>query len=59
MKNLISALVKFARDEEGLTMVEYAVAGAVITAGAGAAFGLLGIAVEAEITALKGLIPTP
>lgn len=35
-------IMKFVRDEEGLTMVEYAVAGGLITAGAVAAFSLLG-----------------
>jgi pilus assembly protein Flp/PilA len=57
MKNLISALVNFARDEEGLTMVEYAVAGSLITAAASTAFIALGGAVTGQITAITALIP--
>jgi pilus assembly protein Flp/PilA len=42
----------FLRDEEGLTMVEYAVAGSLITAAAVAAFTNLGQAVVDKITAI-------
>jgi pilus assembly protein Flp/PilA len=51
MKNLI---VAFLRDEEGLTMVEYAIAGALVAAGAVTAFKLLGTNIVTEITALAG-----
>lgn len=43
-------IMTFLRDEEGLTMVEYAVAGALITAAATAAFLALGGAVTTTIT---------
>lgn len=36
------AVLKFAKDEDGLTIVEYAVAGGLITAAVVATFGLLG-----------------
>jgi len=42
-------ILDFLREEEGLTMIEYAVAGGVITLGAAAAFGLLGDAVTAKV----------
>jgi pilus assembly protein Flp/PilA len=45
-------LVAFLRDERGLTMVEYAVAGTLITLTAVAAFTNLGGAVSAKITAI-------
>jgi len=53
MKNFIGA---FVRDEAGLTMVEYAIAGALVAAGAATAFTELGLAVFARITALTGLV---
>ncbi|RON11294.1 pilus assembly protein PilA [Pseudomonas brassicacearum] len=43
---------KFAKDEDGLTIVEYAVAGGLITVAVVAAFVLLGGAVNTRITAL-------
>ena len=53
MKNLIGA---FLRDEAGLTMVEYAIAGALVAAGAAGAFTLLGQAVLAKINILTGFV---
>jgi pilus assembly protein Flp/PilA len=49
-------LLAFLRDEEGLTMVEYAVAGSLITAAAAAAFTALGSAVTTKITTITGYI---
>ncbi|APC15226.1 pilus assembly protein PilA [Pseudomonas frederiksbergensis] len=50
---LIKASVHtFAKDEDGLTIVEYAVAGGLITLAVVAAFVLLGGAVNTKITAL-------
>lgn len=49
-------ILAFLRDEEGLTMVEYAVAGSLITAAAAAAFTALGGAVTTKITAITALI---
>jgi pilus assembly protein Flp/PilA len=51
-------LVTFLEDEEGLTMVEYAVAGALVTSAAVAAFTSLGAAVVARITFLVTAINT-
>jgi len=45
-------LVAFLADEDGLTMVEYAVAGALIVTSAVTAFTSLGTAVVTRITAL-------
>ena len=41
----MKSIVKFIRDEEGLTTVEYAIAGGLVGAGVIAAFGNLGTAV--------------
>jgi len=45
-------IVAFLNDDEGLTMVEYAIAGALVAAGAVAAFTLLGGNIT---TAINGL----
>ena len=49
-------LMEFLRDEEGLTTVEYAVAGALVVAGLITAFTTLGDNVEARITELATTI---
>jgi pilus assembly protein Flp/PilA len=49
-------LLAFLRDEEGLTMVEYAVAGALISAAAVTAFTGLGTAVITKINAITAAI---
>ena len=48
------AILNFLRDEEGLTTVEYAVAGALIAAAVVAAFMALGV----QVTAVIGEITT-
>lgn len=53
MKKMILA---FLRDEEGLTMVEYAVAGGMITAAAVAAFQALGGSVTGVIETINGYL---
>ena len=45
-------MLKFAKDEDGLTIVEYAVAGGLITAAVAAMFVSLGGEVNTRITAL-------
>ena len=50
MRKFVAA---FLRDEQGLTMVEYAVAGTLITLGAVFAFTLLGDAVALKIGELS------
>lgn len=50
---MFNAIVDFLRGEEGLTMVEYAVAGVMITVGAYAAFKTLGESVVTKITAIN------
>jgi len=45
-------LKAFLRDEQGLTMVEYAIAGALVAAAAAATFTNLGSSVIARITDL-------
>jgi pilus assembly protein Flp/PilA len=53
MKRFFAAFLK---DEEGLTMVEYAIAGALVAAGAVTAFTTLGKNVVTRITALAGFV---
>jgi pilus assembly protein Flp/PilA len=55
---MFDSLQAFLRDEEGLTMVEYAVAGALISAAAVTAFTNLGQAVINQITAITTAITT-
>ena len=52
-------LLAFLRDEEGLTIVEYAVAGSLITAAAVLAFFTLGGSVTAKINAINTAINNP
>jgi pilus assembly protein Flp/PilA len=56
MRGFIAKVKNFIRDEEGLTMVEYAVAGSLITAAAVTAFTNLGTAVTGKVTAITGAI---
>ena len=46
----------FLRDQDGLTIVEYAVAGGLIAAAVAASFVLLGGAVDNVITTLTGFL---
>lgn len=52
MLNIIRSYLDFYRDTRGLTIVEYAVAGALITAFVVAAFIALGENINAEINGL-------
>lgn len=56
IKKIKQAVVEFIKDEEGLTIVEYAVAGGLITLFVVGAFQLLGGAVKANIDALTGAV---
>lgn len=58
MNGLKKALVALWKDETGLTMVEYAIAGALVAAGAATAFSALGGAVSAKITQLSSWVAT-
>lgn len=58
MKTFKSALVQLWREEEGLTVVEYAVAGGLIAAGVIAAFTNLGHTVNNIITYLNAQLAT-
>jgi pilus assembly protein Flp/PilA len=49
MEAITSRVRAFLQDEEGLTIVEYAVAGGLITVGAVAAFAALGVTVAGVI----------
>ena len=49
-------MVGFFKDETGLTMVEYAIAGALVAAVAVGAFTLLGTNVLARINQLAGFV---
>ncbi|WP_191486452.1 Flp family type IVb pilin [Pseudomonas sp. FEN] len=52
LQTIKTSIRKFAEDEEGLTIVEYAVAGGLITVAVATAFTLLGGAVDTKIRAL-------
>jgi pilus assembly protein Flp/PilA len=52
MQTIKASVVKFAKDENGLTIVEYAVAGGLITVAVAAIFVKLGTAVNTQITGL-------
>lgn len=56
MTKFTDAVRKFLKEEDGLTTVEYAVAGALVAAAVAAAFGGLGTAVTNRITALSGIV---
>jgi pilus assembly protein Flp/PilA len=53
MRNLKNAVTKFIREEEGLTVVEYAVAGGLISVVVVAAFRALGLTVSGIITEIN------
>ena len=54
----MTSLIKFLKEEEGLTMVEYAIAGSLVAAGAAAVFTTLGQNIVTKIndliTAMNG-----
>ncbi|CAK9889363.1 Flp family type IVb pilin [Pseudomonas wadenswilerensis] len=52
LQSIKTSVVKFLKDEDGLTIVEYAVAGGLITLGAVTAFTTLGTNVKTAITSL-------
>lgn len=52
IQSIKTAMLAFAKDEDGLTIVEYAVAGGLITAAVALAFTNLGEAVLVKINAL-------
>ncbi|PSW05156.1 Flp family type IVb pilin [Photobacterium lipolyticum] len=58
MYNLKQYLIDFCRDEEGLTTVEYAIAGALIALGVVTAFTNLGDAVGTAIGDLETAVET-
>ena len=49
MQTIKASLVKFVKDEDGLTIVEYAVAGGLITLAVVTAFTTLGTAIIAKL----------
>jgi len=49
-------IAAFLNNEEGLTVVEYAIAGALVAATVAAAFTALGQAILANIVALTGFV---
>ena len=56
MKNLYKIVSNFLRDEEGLTIVEYAVAGALISVAVVTAFTTLGTNIGNAITSLANTV---
>ena len=57
MLNLKQAVIAFIREEEGLTVVEYAVAGGLITLAVVGAFQALGVNVAAIINNIVAALP--
>ncbi len=49
-------LMTFLREEDGLTIVEYAVAAGLITAAVAASFALLGGSIDAILVLLNGFL---
>ena len=56
MKTIVNEFAKFLKDEEGLTTVEYAVAGTLIALAVVIAFGSLGNAVNNSISSITDAI---
>lgn len=54
--NIAKELLRLVNDEEGLTIVEYAIAGALVSAGVVIAFTQLGTEVNKSITGLKNAV---
>ncbi|MNE37553.1 Flp/Fap pilin component [compost metagenome] len=52
MQTIKASVVKFVKDEDGLTIVEYAVAGGLVTALVVGIFSTLGTAVETKMQTL-------
>jgi pilus assembly protein Flp/PilA len=59
MRSLKQSVVAFLRDEEGLTVVEYAIAGGLVGLAVITAFTDLGRAVARIITAIVNLLGGP
>ncbi len=59
MKLITKTLRTFVREEEGLTTVEYAVAGGLIALAVVGAFQALGVSVGGVITGIDGAINPP
>jgi pilus assembly protein Flp/PilA len=56
MRNLKQALIEFIREEEGLTVVEYAIAGGLVGLGVVGAFDLLGFEVGRIIDDIRTVL---
>ena len=59
MKSMKKALIALWKDEEGLTMVEYCIAGGLVAAGAAIAFSNLGGAISSHIQTLITYMDPP
>ena len=53
---MMNKIMNFLREEDGLTMIEYAVAGGLITLGAVAAFTGLGEAITGKVEAISAKV---
>lgn len=56
MRNLKQAVIEFIREEEGLTVVEYAIAGGLVGLGVIGAFQALGVEVGQIIQAIVNML---
>ena len=55
---MLNAIKKFLKEEDGLTAVEYAIAGGVVTAGLVAALGVIGTDTKTLMELLRDNIKT-
>ncbi len=58
LRKIEKIVLDFAKDEDGLTMIEYAIAGALVTVAAVSAFSGLGTAIITRVTALVAAVNT-
>ncbi|WP_343730529.1 Flp family type IVb pilin [Duganella sp.] len=59
MHSILAIAKEFARDEEGITAIEYGLIAATMVAAVGAAFGLLGPALQTAFTTIASNITSP
>ena len=59
MNMILTAARQFAKEEDGITAIEYGLIAAVMATAIATAFGLLGPALEAAFTSIKNKINPP
>jgi len=54
----MKSILEFLKDEDGLTMIEYAIAGGVIALGAATAFGTLNTSISGKVGEMATAVDT-